>query len=140
MEKNYNAQKRHLSIPDVWKPFVRAGLRRLLIAFIPIAIGTAGCGAVYAQAWVNVGNAGFSAGQADGTTIAIGVNDTPYVAYEDWGTGKSASVMKLDGSIWVNVGLPGFSAGNVDNPCIAINGSGTPYVVYQDASILTGNA
>ena len=43
--------------------------------------------------WVNVGNAGFSAGVADYTSLAITSDGTPYVAYRDGGNSGEATVM-----------------------------------------------
>jgi ABC-type phosphate transport system substrate-binding protein len=85
-----------------------------------------------AQSWVNEGSAGFSAGQADYTSMAIDGSGTPYVVYAEWFNSAKATVMKYNGSSWVNVGTAGFSAGAADNTSIAIDGSGTPYVVYKD--------
>ena len=34
--------------------------------------------------WVNVGNVGFSAGEADYTSLAFSPSGQPYVAYEDY--------------------------------------------------------
>jgi hypothetical protein len=42
--------------------------------------------------WVNVGNAGFTAGAA--TWISLAFNgSTPYVAYTDYGNGDKTTVM-----------------------------------------------
>jgi len=51
--------------------------------------------------WVNVGGAGFSAGQAVGTTIAINGSGTPYVFYID-GIYGGATVMKYGTTSGVN--------------------------------------
>ncbi|MDD3284866.1 MAG: GLUG motif-containing protein [Patescibacteria group bacterium] len=83
--------------------------------------------------WINVGSAGFSAGRADYTSIAIDTTGTPYVVYMDFGNSNKATVMKYNGSEWVNVGSAGFSAGQADFTSIAIDATGTPYVVYNDS-------
>jgi len=87
----------------------------------------------YGQAWVGVGSAGFSDGQANGTTIAIDTGGTPYVVYSDLGHGQQSTVMKYTSGGWVDVGAAGFSGSGVQvgNTCIAINDSGTPYVVFS---------
>jgi hypothetical protein len=52
--------------------------------------------------WVNVGNAGFSAGDAWYTSLAFNQSGQPYVAYKDnWNIGK-ATVMKFD-SVFVGI-------------------------------------
>ena len=84
--------------------------------------------------WGNVGLAGFSAGGADYTNIAIDGSGKPYVVYQDRVNSFKATVMNFDGSNWVVVGSVGFSAGSVYYTSIAIDGSGTPYVVYRDVN------
>ncbi len=81
--------------------------------------------------WVNVGNAGFSQGVANYTSLAID-NGTPYVAYMDNANSK-ATVMKYDGTSWVNVGNAGFSQGGADSTSLVIDNS-TPYVAYIDTA------
>ena len=62
--------------------------------------------------WVNVGNEGFSAGEADYTSLAFNSsNGVPFIAYSDYVNSQKATVMKFDGTNWVNVGNAGFSAG-----------------------------
>ena len=63
------------------------------------------------SAWVAVGGAGFSAGQAVYTSLAFAPDGTPYVAYMDVANGCKATVMRYDGSGWVAVGGAGISAG-----------------------------
>jgi uncharacterized protein YjdB len=82
--------------------------------------------------WQNVGSAGFSAGLASYTSIAVDGSGTPYVAYMDHANGNKASVMKYNGSSWVNVGSAGFSAAEAYFTSIAVDGTGTPYVAYRD--------
>ncbi len=82
-------------------------------------------------AWKNVGNAGFSAGLADYTSLAFSPSGQPYVAFEDWANSKKATVMKFNGTNWVNVGNAGFSSGQVMYLSIAISPSGQPYVSYD---------
>lgn len=86
------------------------------------------------QTWRTVGTAGFSAGQADYTKIALDPSGTPYVAYSDGGNGNRATVMKFNGTNWVLVGTAGFSAGAATQISIAIDGAGTPYVLYRDGA------
>ena len=84
-------------------------------------------------AWGDVGNAGFSAGAVNYTSLAIASDGTPYVAYQDSDNSNKATVMKFDGNNWVNVGSAGFSAGAAQYTSLAIAPNGTPYVAYVDA-------
>jgi len=76
----------------------------------------------------------FTAGEADYESIAIGKNDTPYVAYMDYANNASATVMKFNGAAWVPVGPPGFTGNQAQYTSLAIDSSGTPYVIYQDGA------
>jgi hypothetical protein len=84
--------------------------------------------------WSNVGNAGFSAANANGKSIAIDGNSIPYVVYPDSANGYKATAMKYNGSNWVVVGSAGFSAGIAGQPAIKIDGSGIPYVAFIDGN------
>ena len=84
-------------------------------------------------AWKDVGNAGFSAGEADYTSLAFSPFGQPYVAYEDYGYSRKATVMKFDGTNWVNVGDAGFSTGLAIDINLAFSPTnGEPYVAYED--------
>ena len=84
--------------------------------------------------WVNVGNAGFSAGEAFFTSLAFSLsNGQPYVAYSDNGNSSKATVMKFDGTNWMNVGNAGFSAGMAWYTSLAFSPSDSlPYVAFED--------
>jgi uncharacterized repeat protein (TIGR01451 family) len=86
-----------------------------------------------ASAWQQVGPAGFTPGEAWGTSLAIW-NGTPYVTYaDDWSVhGWKASVMKFNGTAWEQVGAAGFTAGAARFIVLALDAYGTPYVAYQD--------
>ena len=84
--------------------------------------------------WETVGYAGFSAGSASHTSIALDSSDTPYVAYRDGASSSKATVMKYEGGSWQVVGVTGFSAGVADDPSLALDSSDTPYVAYQDSA------
>jgi hypothetical protein len=47
------------------------------------------------ESWVTVGSAGFSADDADYTSLVFS-DGTPYVAYRDGGNGDKATVMKFE--------------------------------------------
>jgi type IX secretion system substrate protein len=91
-----------------------------------------------AQTWKNVGIAGFSIDTANYPSMAIGLNDTPYIVYSDYGNSQKATVLKYNGSSWVNVGMAGFSLNPVFNTRIAINRSGVPYIAFEDSVSLYG--
>ncbi|WP_439883452.1 HYR domain-containing protein [Pontibacter sp. MBLB2868] len=80
--------------------------------------------------WMPVGTAGFSAGSATHTSIALDPNGTPYVAYRDGGNSNRATVMKYDGTAWVTVGAAGFSLGEAWNISLAVDKNGKPYLAY----------
>lgn len=82
--------------------------------------------------WKNVGNPGFSPGEAKYTSIAISPAGEPYVAFIDNANSGKAAVMKFNGTTWVNVGPAVFSAGMADGISLAFSPSGEPYVVYTD--------
>ena len=83
--------------------------------------------------WMNVGNAGFSAGEIAYTSLAFNpVNSQPYVAYTDSSNSSKATAMQFDGTNWVNVGNAGFSAGQAWFTSLAFNSTGQPYVAYED--------
>ena len=80
--------------------------------------------------WVNVGNAGFSTGGVECSSLAFSPSGQPYLAYRDNGYSGKATVMKFDGTNWVNVGTAGFSAGEVGYTSLAFSPSGQPFVAY----------
>lgn len=84
--------------------------------------------------WKNVGNAGFSAGQADQTALAISPSGEPYVVFKDVSDSNKATVMKFNGTNWVYVGNRGFSSGLIGSPSIAISSSGEPFVSYSEVN------
>jgi hypothetical protein len=84
--------------------------------------------------WVTIGLAGFSAGTADYTNIAIGSDDVPYVVYKDGSADGKATVMKYNDteSAWEALGGAGISAGAADYTCIAIDSTGKPWIACKD--------
>jgi len=50
----------------------------------------------YGTSWFIVGNAGFSAGYVQWTSLASSSAGVPYVAYEDYGNDTHATIMKYD--------------------------------------------
>jgi len=84
-----------------------------------------------AQSWEQLGNKGFSTGEAYYTSFAI-AGGVPYVVFQDYANGYKATVMSYGGSGWQVVGNPGFTPNLVQYTSIAIDKNGTPYVVYSD--------
>jgi len=84
------------------------------------------------NSWVNVGNAGFSAGIVQDLSLAFNPSGHPYVAYQDCGDSCKAIVVKFDGNSWVNVGNLGFSEAAADYTSLAFSPSGQPYVAFED--------
>ena len=84
------------------------------------------------NAWVDVGNAGFSAAEAPYTSLDLDDNRVPYVAYQDWAHDRKATVMKYAAGSWQSVGSPGISSGLAGYPVqVSVDGT-TPYVAYRD--------
>jgi hypothetical protein len=88
--------------------------------------------------WLTVGNAEFTPGAASFTSIKIGPDNFPYVAFRDADQNYSASVMKFDGTKWAYVGTPGFSpqaqASGASRTSLAIDKLGIIYVAFLDLS------
>ena len=61
--------------------------------------------------WEQVGEAGFLAGQASYSSLAIDSSGNPYVAYSDGANGWKANVMRFNGTSWEQVGGVAFSPG-----------------------------
>ncbi len=90
--------------------------------------------------WNNVGSAGFSAGQAEYTSLAFDTDGNPYVAFRDDANGTKATVMEYSNGSWANYGSAGFSAAWVQYTSLVFNISGTaPYLAYSDGNV-GGNA
>lgn len=83
------------------------------------------------ERWESVGDAIPSV--ADGYTLAVNHDGTPYVAYRDAATSKNAYVVKYADSGWEPVGsaLTTEGASSVGISTIAFNSRGTPYIAYQ---------
>ncbi|MBA3971123.1 MAG: T9SS type A sorting domain-containing protein, partial [Bacteroidetes bacterium] len=81
---------------------------------------------------VYVGAGGFSAWQANNTTIVIDSQGIPYVAYADRANDYKATVMKFDGSNWIPVGSPGLTPGIAEYPFLTIDNNDVLYLVFQD--------
>jgi hypothetical protein len=86
-------------------------------------------------AWKYVGNAGFSAGEADYTSLAFSPSGEPYVAFQDWGKSGKASVMKFNGSNWVYVGSQGFSTDVAYYLSLKFNQPGQAFVAYSSGDV-----
>jgi len=82
--------------------------------------------------WVNVGDTGFSSGEAWYMNIAFGPADgQPYVCFSDGGIGNKVVVMKFDGTNWSSVGNV-TTLGHGGFVSFRFNPSDSlPYVAYQ---------
>ncbi|HKP95768.1 MAG TPA: putative Ig domain-containing protein [Fibrobacteria bacterium] len=86
-------------------------------------------------AWENIGNAGFSAGEATYTSLALSNTGIPYVAYSEGTSGGRITVMRLNaagGTVWQNAGSSGFSAGRTYSISTAVSNTGVFYVAFND--------
>ncbi len=83
----------------------------------------------YAQNWIQTGP-NFTSSKA---SLAIGNNDTTYIAYEEYdGTDWRLSVKKYNGTDWVYVGDSMISTGDLDGTSFEISAAGVLYVAYTD--------
>ncbi len=80
------------------------------------------------------GNADFSDGSADYTSIAIDSAGTVFVAYSDGTAGGKVTVKTYNGADWVDVGSKGFSSGAAAFVSLAIDAGDTLYVAYSDVA------
>jgi hypothetical protein len=81
--------------------------------------------------WEILGAAGFSAGGAASTELAVAPNGTVYVVYKDAAKGDKATVKYYGPGGWTTLGAAGFSAGIIASPRIAIDSSNVVYVAYR---------
>jgi hypothetical protein len=84
---------------------------------------------VSAQNWNDLGPQGFSVGWSYDQVLEFD-NQTPYVAYKDYGENESVVVKKYDGANWVQVGT-GASTDDIDYFSFALK-DGVPYVAFDD--------
>ena len=83
--------------------------------------------------WNVVGTAGFSAGDASYTSLAIDpTTGTPFLGYQDSANSNKATVQKFVAGTWTVVGTAGFSAGTALFTSLAIDPTGTPFLGYVD--------
>lgn len=87
------------------------------------------------NAWVTVGQPGFSADLAATVDLAISPSNQPYVSYRDWGNAYKATVMMFNGTSWTNVGPIGFSQGSAFGTSIKFHSNGEIYVAYRDHAV-----
>ncbi len=86
-------------------------------------------------AWGTVGPAAFSRGyDASYTSLAVGPDGVPFVAFRNWAVGVNANacVMRFNGATWDIVGQEAVSAGAAFNTSVAVAPDGVPYVAFSD--------
>lgn len=89
---------------------------------------------IIAQSWQTVGGAGFSTGAVNyNTSMAVDNNNNIYIAFQDVGNNKAATVMKFNGTNWSVVGSAGFTSPDIELLSLALDNTGVPYVFYSDA-------
>ena len=75
-------------------------------------------------AWKTVGAAGFSAGRADYTSLAMHpTTGQPNVAYSEFDINRKATLMTFNNGAWSAVGSRGFSAGQPQYISLVVGGS-----------------
>lgn len=91
-------------------------------------------------AWVTVGTAGFSTGQAIYFDMVFDKDNIPYVVFMDYGVANKAVVKKFNGTTWVTVGVLGVSASTAWYPSLAFDSNNNLYLAYRDGSTTPGRA
>lgn len=99
-----------------------------------IAIILFTCTKLNAQ-WDTVGTRGFTVTDALYSSIDIGSNDTPFIAFRDGNNSDKVTAMKYNGSSWVTVGSAGFTTGNSINVNLRFDSNDVPYVSCRDGGI-----
>jgi hypothetical protein len=92
---------------------------------------------IYIQGWRVVGNASFSTGDVQYTSLWVDNTGIPYVGYRDnsaAGAGKG-TVMKCMGNAWSNVGTAGFTDGTVTYTSLAFDNTNAPFLAFRDSSL-----
>jgi len=85
-------------------------------------------------AWAYVGPSPFTPAATSRNALAVGPDQSPWVAFSDYSVGGRLSVMHFGGGTWNYVGMPALSAGRAFAVRLLIGSGGQPYVVYRDAA------
>ena len=84
----------------------------IAVSLIPLADSVLRPNVAHATAtWQMLGST-LSNGTGNYTSMAIGSNNVPVVAYTDSNVGNEAEVKEFNGTSWVNIGSDGISAGS----------------------------
>ena len=82
--------------------------------------------------WEYLGGAGFTEAYAYSISLALGSDNTPYVAFRDSENGSKLSVVKYNGSGWDYLGGASFTESYAYDISLALGSDNTPYVAFQD--------
>lgn len=106
--------------------------------FLPGIDGRATVKKYTGGAWSVVGTAGFSAGEADDTRMAIGPDGTVYMAYRDGTKSYALSAMRFAGGAWQQMGAVGFSGVGGAWTSLAVAPDGLLYLAFGDTDHVSG--
>jgi hypothetical protein len=84
--------------------------------------------------WVDVGTSLLGDGSTNYSSLKIGSNDIPYVAFNDSSVSNKARVMKLENGDWADVGAVGLSEAGVTHISLALDSGNNPTIAYKDDS------
>jgi hypothetical protein len=121
--------EQNLQIPIAMKTYIYL----ILLSFPAVVCAQQGGQSVSTNMfWMDVGNAGFSAGDVSGTSLAFSPSGHPTVAYQDVANSQKATVMTFTGTSWEPIGLPGFTPSGVNGTSLAYSPNWEPYVAFSD--------
>src|SRR5262249_15250131 len=103
----------------------------LYVAYRDGGSGKAVVSAYSAGSWNTLGGGAMSPGGASLTSMAIGRDDTPYIAFRDATASNMASVYRYVGGVWKLAGTAGVSGIGVQTVTLASDSAGNIYLCYE---------